>query len=107
MPGRKHEWRTRNAEGDVVIYRGVYFGAKWELQSRLKSEEDWTYHDPPSKEQWSALRDIVEPKYRRKRLPYEALALIDAELEELDKIGAASEVTEEKSSDEPAEEEPS
>jgi hypothetical protein len=75
-----HEWRMRTADGPR-LYRAQRFGKKWRLISRLKSEDEWIEHEAPyAADVLISLRDVLWNKYQRKRLPFEVVVEIDAQL---------------------------
>lgn len=69
-------------DGDVVVFRATKHGKVWRLQTRPKSEEEWTYHDPPDLERLFHLRDMLWRKYQRNRVPFEHVAQIDGMIED-------------------------
>lgn len=79
----KHEWREREEDG-VRTYRAKFHGGKWAMSSKLKSDEEWTYHDPMQRPELELLRDVLWRKYQRGRLPHKHIEQIDAMLEDLD-----------------------
>ena len=91
MAGRRHTWKEREADGQMRFYRGTFFGGRWDLRTQLKGEEYWDKLDPPSHADLVGLHEVVYAKYQRKRLPYEALKLIEDMMEEaLEEEGAAA-----------------
>jgi hypothetical protein len=72
-----HVWKTTNEEGEKREVRAERFAGQWRFQSKLKSEEDWTYFDVPTMEDLIELRDVLWRKYQRKRLPWDDIASID------------------------------
>ncbi len=79
---KKHEWKERTEDGPR-LFIASHHGAEWNLRSKLKSEEEWTYHDPIELEHWVALRDILWRKYQRKRLPFSQIEQIDKTIEKM------------------------
>lgn len=77
-----HEWKTTTADGEKREVRAEKFGGHWRLQSRLRGEERWTYHDVPELEDLIELRDVLWRKYQRKRLPHEDVMAVDRLIEE-------------------------
>ncbi len=67
---KRHEWRTTTPEGEKREVRATRQGKTWRLQSKLKGEEFWTYHDPPLPEDLEELLEILQRKYQRNRVPY-------------------------------------
>jgi hypothetical protein len=53
-------------------------GASWRFQTRLKSEETWTYLDALPLEDLQYVREVLWNKYQRRRVPYEQVLEIDA-----------------------------
>ena len=80
---QKHEWRAEDDEG-VVFHRAEYHASRWRLISQRKGEEEWTEHDPVSRELWGKLRVILFNKYQRKRVPWRMIERIDKILEDLE-----------------------
>jgi len=39
---KKHEWREKTEEGETRLVTATRHGGKWQLRSRLKSEDEWT-----------------------------------------------------------------
>lgn len=79
----KHQWREQ--EGDEVRYwRANYHGGRFELFTRIGEDERWQKRNPPRKEDWHALRDVLWRKYQRKRCPWKLVAKVDKILEEPD-----------------------
>ncbi len=76
MPN-EHTWKETTEDGDKREVRAVKFGGAWRIQSKLKGENSWTYHDPPRLEDLRELRDVLFRKYQRRRASYEEL--IDVE----------------------------
>lgn len=77
-----HEWKTKTADGEKREVRAEKFGGNWRVQSRLRGEERWTYHDVPLLADLVELRDVLWRKYQRKRLPHEDVTVIDRLIEE-------------------------
>ena len=78
----EHNWKETTADGDKREVRATKFGGKWRIQSRLKGEELWTYHDQPAIEDLRELRDVLFRKYQRRRAAYEDVVLIEKMIEE-------------------------
>lgn len=57
--------------------RAIKFGGDWRIQSKLKAETTWTYHDVPRMEDLRELRDVLFRKYQRRRAAYEDVVLIE------------------------------
>ena len=43
----------------------------------MKEDDDWNCLDPPSMEDWEALRDVLWRKYQRGRCSWNLIAKID------------------------------
>ena len=76
MPN-EHTWRETTPEGEKREVRATKFAGKWKLQSKLKDDPGWTYHDQPTPADLDALRDLIFRKYQRKRASYEDLQSVD------------------------------
>lgn len=72
----------KTEEGEKREVRAERFGRQWRVQSKLRHDERWTYHDEPLLEDLIELRDIVFKKYQRKRLPWDDVAQLDQMLKE-------------------------
>ena len=68
---KKHEWREKNEDGEVRLVTATRHAGKWQLQSRLKSEDQWTKFEKIELEDLETLLDIIERKYQRNRVPHE------------------------------------
>ena len=77
----KHIWTERTAEGEKREVRAVKFGGDWRIQSKLKSDGNWTYHEPALLEDLVELRDVLFRKYQRRRAAYEDVVLIEKMIE--------------------------
>ena len=75
---KKHEWREKTEEGETRLVRVTHHGRKWKLQSRLKSDTEWTQFPIMPLEDLETLREILWNKYQRNRLPHEHVLEIDA-----------------------------
>ena len=73
----EHVWRETTAEGEKREVRAVKFAGKWKIQSKLKDDPGWTYHDRPTAEDLDALRDLIFRKYQRRRASFEDVQSID------------------------------
>ena len=60
-------WRDRNDEGEVREVRGVRGKAGWEIESRLKNEEEWVQHARPDRRDVEKLIELLDLKYRRQK----------------------------------------
>ncbi len=72
-----HVWRERSPDGPR-FFCATRFGKRWQIRTKLKSEEDWTPLAPP----WDdavlvSLRDLLWAKYQRRKLPFEVVYEID------------------------------
>ncbi len=76
MPN-EHTWRETTPEGGKREVRATKFAKEWRLQSKLKDEPAWTYHDKPSAEDLAALRDLIFRKYQRRRASFEDVQSVD------------------------------
>ncbi|MGC3989257.1 MAG: hypothetical protein QM796_06190 [Chthoniobacteraceae bacterium] len=81
----EHVWKETTPEGERREVRASKFGNNWRIQSKLQSEENWTYHDEPPLEDWKQLHDILFRKYQRKRLPYEDVQAIERKIKDLER----------------------
>ncbi|MFK7768885.1 MAG: hypothetical protein AB8B55_16815 [Mariniblastus sp.] len=75
---KKHEWRENTEDGEKRLVTATRHGGKWKLRSRLKSDAEWTEHPVISLEDLESLKEIIENKYQRSRLPYDQVLEIDA-----------------------------
>lgn len=84
LGNQKHEWKDRDEEGNVVMYRAIHHACDWRFIWSYKvgrSEEvEWHDVEEVSREMWETLRDILWRKYQRKRLPFELIEAIDKRL---------------------------
>ena len=78
----QHVWKTTTEDGEKREVRAERFAGHWKFQSKLKSEENWTYFEVPSMEDLLELRDVLWRKYQRKRLPWDDVASIDRMIKE-------------------------
>lgn len=74
---KKHEWREKNEDGEVRLVTATRHAGKWQLQSRLKSEDQWTKFEKIQLEDLETLLDIIERKYQRNRVPHEQVKEIE------------------------------
>ena len=74
---KKHEWREKTDEGEVRLVTATRHAGKWKLQSRLKSEMEWTQFSPIPLEDLESLREIIWNKYQRSRVPHSHVLEID------------------------------
>ena len=42
-----HTWKTKTEDGLKREVRAEKFAQQWRIQSQLKGEDHWTYHDTP------------------------------------------------------------
>lgn len=78
-----HVWKHTTEEGEKREVRAEKFGGKWRVQSKLKHEERWTYHDVPLLEDVIELRRVLWNKYQRKHLAFEDVAAVDKMIRDL------------------------
>ena len=74
---KKHEWREKTEDGDVRLVTATRHAGKWQLQSRLKTEDEWTQFPKIELEDLETLLDIIERKYQRNRVPYDQVKEIE------------------------------
>ena len=74
---KKHEWREKTEEGEVRLVTASRHAGKWQLQSRLKTETEWTKFPNILLEDLESLHEIIWNKYQRNRLPHEQVLEID------------------------------
>jgi hypothetical protein len=72
-----HVWKETTEEGGKREVRAVKFGGAWRIQSKLKHDERWTYHEPPLMADLVELHDVLFRKYQRRRAAYEDVVLIE------------------------------
>ncbi len=80
---QRHGWNERGEDRIKREFVANKFGGSWRLQSKAEGEEEWTQHDPPTREQLETLRDILFRKYQRRRASYEDVQSIEKWLEAL------------------------
>lgn len=78
----QHIWKHRTEEGEKREVRAIKFGGVWRIQSKLKSDAAWTYHDEPPLEDLRELRDVLFRKYQRRRAAHEDVVLIEKMIRE-------------------------
>lgn len=78
----EHVWKERTESGEKREVRTHKEGGKWRFQSKLETDEHWTYHDRPDPADLRALIDVLERKYRRKRVSYDDILLAKRLLQE-------------------------
>ena len=79
----EHAWKERTPEGEKREIRAVKFGKQWRLQSKLKSEAQWTYYDRPLEADLETLLDILRRKYQRRRASHEDVLSVERLLKEI------------------------
>ena len=62
---KKHEWREKLEDGETRLVTATRHAGKWQLQSRLKSEDEWTKFEKIELEDLETLLGIIERKYQR------------------------------------------
>ncbi len=77
-----HTWKHTTEDGEKREVRAEKFGGKWRLQSKLKHEESWTYHEMAELEDLMELRRVLFNKYQRKHLAYEDVAAVELMIQE-------------------------
>jgi len=80
-----HVWTERTEDGEKREVRATKFGGKWSIQSKVKSDEDWVYHHPPSRTDLETLLDLLNRKWQRRRAAYEDVKAIEKILQLLPK----------------------
>ena len=78
----EHVWRETTEEGEKREVRGVKFAGRWRIQSKLKGDANWTYHDKPALTDLETLRDLVFRKYQRRRASHEDVQAIERMISE-------------------------
>ncbi len=74
---KKHEWREKTEEGETRLVTATRHAGKWALQSRLKSQDEWTKFPVIELEDLETLLGIIERKYQRSRCPHEHVKEIE------------------------------
>jgi hypothetical protein len=77
-----HAWTHRTEDGEKREVRAVKNRGRWKLQSKLKHDAEWTYHEAPERPDLEELRGILWRKYQRRRASYEDVLLADRMLAE-------------------------
>ena len=73
-----HEWHDQDeAAGERRYFRAEKFGKKWELKTTLKSDPDWERLVPPPLDILMTLREQLQNKYQRRRIPWEDVVTVD------------------------------
>jgi hypothetical protein len=83
----EHGWTQRTEDGEKREIRAIKTQGRWRLQSKVKREEEWTYHDTPARADLEELRDILWRKYQRRRASHEDVLLADRMLADLSAAG--------------------
>jgi hypothetical protein len=76
----EHVWRESTEEGQREV-KAVKFGGKWRLQSKLKGDAVWAYHDLPALADLETLRELLFRKYQRRRATYDDVLAIEKMIE--------------------------
>jgi hypothetical protein len=74
---KKHEWREKTEEGEVRLITATRHAGKWQLQSRLKTETEWTQFPNILLEDLESLLEIIKNKYQRNRVPHDHVLEIE------------------------------
>lgn len=75
---KKHEWRETTEEGATRLVTATRHAGKWQLQSRLKSEPEWTKFAVIELDDLETLHGIISKKYQRNRVPHAHILEIEA-----------------------------
>jgi hypothetical protein len=75
---KKHEWREKTEEGETRLVTATRHAGKWQLRSRLKSEDEWTDFPVIELEDLETLHGIISRKYQRNRVPHAQILEIEA-----------------------------
>ena len=73
----QHIWKETTPEGEKREVRAIKFGGVWTIQSKLRSDAQWTYYKVPLMEDLKELHDVLFRKYQRRRAAYEDVVLIE------------------------------
>ena len=76
MPSQ-HIWTEKDADGRKREVRATKFGGKWRLQSKALDEMEWTYCDPPLRDDLLKLKEIIARKYQRRRASADDIVSVD------------------------------
>lgn len=79
----EHGWTQRTEDGEKRELRAVKTQNRWRLQSKLRGDDRWTYHETPGRADLEELRGILWRKYQRRRASHEDVLLADRMLAEL------------------------
>ena len=75
---KSHEWFDHDeAANERRYFRAGKFSKRWNVQTTLKSDLDWTPYDVIPLEVLEALLTLLENKYARRRVPWEDLIVVD------------------------------
>jgi hypothetical protein len=80
----EHVWKESTEAGQREI-KAVKFGGKWRLQSKIKGDAVWAYHDTPELADLETLRDLLFRKYQRRRASYDDVQAIERMIEAQEK----------------------
>jgi hypothetical protein len=64
---KRQGWKEVTPDGKSREVRATREGRNWRIQSRLKGVKEWTYHDPPLRDDLEHLLAMLQRKYRRRR----------------------------------------
>jgi hypothetical protein len=78
-----HVWKHTTDDGEKREVRAEKFSGLWRIQSKLKYEARWTYHDTPELPDLIELRRILWNKYQRKHLAWEDVAAVEQLIRDL------------------------
>ena len=78
---KTHQWRE-NGEAGTTFYRACHHAGRWTLFLKGPGAEGWEEIDPPEREDWERLREVLWRKYQRGRCPWKLVEKIDRLLEE-------------------------
>jgi hypothetical protein len=87
-PGmKKHEWREKTDAGETRLVTVTRHAGKWQLRSRLKSEDEWTKFEKIELADLEELHDVIARKYQRNRVPHEHVLEVEAMIAEAKRRG--------------------
>ena len=75
---KKHEWRETTEDGETRLVTAMRHAGKWQLQSRLKSEQEGTKFPKIELDDLETLHDVISKKYQRNRVPHGHVLEIEA-----------------------------
>ena len=64
---KRQGWKEETPDGDTREVRATREGHNWRIQSRLKGIKEWTYHEPPLRQDLESLLDLLQRKHQRRR----------------------------------------